>query len=1157
MKQDSNDNEKEQSLLFDDHSFKSIEYNQPSRYDRSLKRMGKESKEFQMDINQTVIDHSTVKSDISFISSGVTRGLFPQTEGDDSSKFDYDNLTQIPTAIEDSTYEPRRVTLKSKREQTRLQKMKCWPMTRFFCRYQWRDLKRHKFHFCLAFCSVLTIVLSTLVVVSIIGKGPVIFMKMAEGNHGQVDAFILPRFEDSTTDLYQSTFLNYTSILEQVGGEDEYNISPRKTYCSSLMSKYTNPNNNHNDKLQSDSKLQEDVYTNNSRSGSGEGTASLFEIYESNKARSKKNKNQEKSFLTESEEDSYSRPLNPLPSRDEIYNTNNSRSSYGDFEEKVKQKHKLGQNYPSRVCLDVTKLEREQQINVGSDFNLPELRYGECYVHEQQRQLLGIDLQDKVVISAWVETMFSRLIDNYNNRSLEFGWPPINLGPNYFSQSFIPCTVVGFFWSTNGKYPDGSALNQVMMHYDYFLPLLADYLPQELVNYPYFKVFLKNQSLVTLDEYADHLVMTLPSPRYSWYNSDNIDSIQYYVTHYVNEFITDVGFYNVIAQMPILREMSQYNIAILLFNLIFRIVITIFIIISILLVYSLLMIGIEGKTLETGILRMVGISRVGLTLMIFLQSIMFVLPAIVFGFVLSIPCLVLCYIYVFEEQLNNGFSPIPSWQSFLNAFFVGILIPCLSSIIPIIRVLGQNLNDALNYERNRVKAIYIKILHKSHVDIYPQLIFGIITFCYGFAMYYLLPLSLLSMDLGMILQVFFCILVGLLFGLSLLAINLQKPCEVLLTYLFLLCETRSMRRMVLNNLKAHMMRNRLTSTIFSMALGFIIFLLVAYKLQIQQLTANRLMKMGSYPSLQSYYRHNMDPKFLDVALKNNMDQIESFNWISEDMTDSRQDSGSSLNQLASNSRFDVFNVRAIGVTPQIFDVTGNHWLTKYWEGDSGLKLGEQLYTPRGSQGGITSAYVAERSQTDPSTGDYKTNMYLFKYNDNYQQPQYTKVKPTALLSQSPMFAFNDNQQDEEHPYLISLPLFAHHSGLQSVRQISYDRLVIKMKYGSTSDDQQRLINRIKQQIPDYLGYYIGFFTESDGSLAVVDKIVSLLFDIVIVITMFLCFFSLSSSMSANLYEQAKEIGILRAIGFRKIRIVMLYTYEAFILVVASSLMGIL
>jgi ABC-type antimicrobial peptide transport system permease subunit len=56
--------------------------------------------------------------------------------------------------------------------------------------------------------------------------------------------------------------------------------------------------------------------------------------------------------------------------------------------------------------------------------------------------------------------------------------------------------------------------------------------------------------------------------------------------------------------------------------------------------------------------------------------------------------------------------------------------------------------------------------------------------------------------------------------------------------------------------------------------------------------------------------------------------------------------------------------------------------------------------------------------------------------------------------------------------------------------------------------------------------------------------------------MFLCFFSLSSSMSANLYDQQKEIGILRALGFSKVRIILLYSYEAFILVMASSLLGV-
>ena len=62
---------------------------------------------------------------------------------------------------------------------------------------------------------------------------------------------------------------------------------------------------------------------------------------------------------------------------------------------------------------------------------------------------------------------------------------------------------------------------------------------------------------------------------------------------------------------------------------------------------------------------------------------------------------------------------------------------------------------------------------------------------------------------------------------------------------------------------------------------------------------------------------------------------------------------------------------------------------------------------------------------------------------------------------------------------------------------------------------------------------------------------------IIAITMFLCFFSLSSSMSANLYEQSKEIGVMRAMGMKKTRIYLLYIYEAFILVLASSLLGIM
>ena len=70
-------------------------------------------------------------------------------------------------------------------------------------------------------------------------------------------------------------------------------------------------------------------------------------------------------------------------------------------------------------------------------------------------------------------------------------------------------------------------------------------------------------------------------------------------------------------------------------------------------------------------------------------------------------------------------------------------------------------------------------------------------------------------------------------------------------------------------------------------------------------------------------------------------------------------------------------------------------------------------------------------------------------------------------------------------------------------------------------------------------------------------LLNLVFYVTIGIMMFLCFFSLQASMTANLYEQSKEIGVLRSIGFTSYRISTLYFYEALLLVFASCLLGIM
>jgi hypothetical protein len=99
--------------------------------------------------------------------------------------------------------------------------------TGFFSKHSYRDAMRHKCHFCLAFCSVFTVVFSMLVINSVIEKGPIIFLQLSEGQRGEIDAQIRPsssylNAEDGTK---FKVFLNYTRVDELFG--KEYNLSPR------------------------------------------------------------------------------------------------------------------------------------------------------------------------------------------------------------------------------------------------------------------------------------------------------------------------------------------------------------------------------------------------------------------------------------------------------------------------------------------------------------------------------------------------------------------------------------------------------------------------------------------------------------------------------------------------------------------------------------------------------------------------------------------------------------------------------------------------------------------------------------------------------------------------------------------------------------------
>lgn len=85
---------------------------------------------------------------------------------------------------------------------------------KFFVSHSLRDATRRKFHYMLAFCSVFVVVLFSLVINTVVEKGPVIFLRLAESYHGEIDGVVTPTGHVEIEGKKHEIFLNYTRYYE-------------------------------------------------------------------------------------------------------------------------------------------------------------------------------------------------------------------------------------------------------------------------------------------------------------------------------------------------------------------------------------------------------------------------------------------------------------------------------------------------------------------------------------------------------------------------------------------------------------------------------------------------------------------------------------------------------------------------------------------------------------------------------------------------------------------------------------------------------------------------------------------------------------------------------------------------------------------------------
>ena len=622
-----------------------------------------------------------------------------------------------------------------------------------------------------------------------------------------------------------------------------------------------------------------------------------------------------------------------------------------------------------------------------------------------------------------------------------------------------------------------------------------------------------------------------------------------------------------------------------------------------LLIYSLLMVSVESRTFELGILRMVGMSRGRLVGLVLTQAVFYAVPGIVLGLPVAQGLAVVFANFLSSialVQLSVLLTPL----AICLALLAGILVPLIAAVVPIRAALSKNVWDSVDTRRSKTKAVEYK-LSRTETD-RPSatlLLVGLALFGLGFVIYYLLPLSLLSSNIYLLLNIFFLLLILMLFGLVILASNLQPLLEWCFMWLCFFWEQPAVRSVALRNFDAHRRRNAKTAIMFSISLAFTIFLQVSFATQLNSIIAQTNQRRAAVLSVRvsrtNYLPGGAPGSGLPVRALEDWAAAQPLvtglgwatmplEWQAEGLLDVTAES---VGHLAS------FGQNVIGVSPNLFNASFAGYtvvpadLDPYPGALTPLlpagapreRVPERLYARRGSQGVLAGAkWEAALGRAGPPARPRDLLLVtLLRRNASAElvalgvaagspgarvatRTARRRLAVEAFVGLAPLFSFSAFPSGSSNDMLVSLPTMARllrrvpGAAVTSVDDLRMEVCVVGLRESATT----RQTDQVKRELiataaaSGAPNVEVLDTRDSTNSLNTARSLLGFFFLFTVVIALVICFFSLSSSMYTNIYEQTKEIGVLLALGMRRFRVGRLFVWEAICIVLAASTLGI-
>lgn len=708
------------------------------------------------------------------------------------------------------------------------------------------------------------------------------------------------------------------------------------------------------------------------------------------------------------------------------------------------------------------------------------------------------------------------------------------------------------------------------IQWDQLLATVAQSLPPQ-----YNQTFIKDMqdpiSIKEMDQEATNVIMACSDHRIECYMDPQYKTVSKFIVDWASDNAYQIGFTEVETQLPVLAALSSTQYFSAFLNLIFSMVVILLCALSCFLICSLLMVSVETKTFELGIFRMIGMSKWGVMSLLAIQALSYSLPAWVIGLVTAQGL----WVYLrklLAASMGIDVGVMLAANAVVLATALGVLVPLLASIIPIRRALHGNLHDALDTRRAASKAVIVTI-ERTHGGQLSSglLIVGTLLTVFGFCVYYFLPMALVTTNIALLFNIFLVLLIGMMVGLVMLSLNLEPLLErglVKLCFLILWFENRSMGLLVVKNLVSHRMRNRKTTIMYALSLGFIIFLTVSIRIELSSLvfTGKRVFASDLQIVGASYQQPNGAPVGIDLEALTTYERylaanpyVESWSYTSFALKAINTSATTAFIENLGGTTQYLADVRAsgpgfLGDTDPAFTVFSDYDSSL----PSGMPVSEHLYTVKGSYSSIIGTLYS-------STLDLTSFAQKFLHSISYTAGQSTSTVDTLLAplhfaSSLPNFVVSEFlSATTAQDMVISMPQFLEFAsrgspggGIQSIVDVPVSNIFVFLKPSVSAQQSQAIIYDLTK-----LSTYetISSVADSISGISSASSSLGWIFQAITVMAMLIAFFSLNSSMYTNIMEQKKEMGVLRSLGLKRAAIFRLFSYEAFVLIFSAALLG--